>query len=204
MSFPVELTSVLSGASKGQLSSWRKPTRPLLVPEIATRPKVLYSFRDVLALRTLVYLRKEVPLQRIRKAFDSLHAWDLTDHPSRYRLTTDGETIFLVDEDGATDLVWSPGQKVLAEIGDVFKPFNNRQGNAVVDFLNPRPRLSVRATRMGGWPTVAGTRVPYDTVANLVAGGDISYSEVSRHFPTVAPEDVPDAVSFDDQVRAAK
>lgn len=203
MTFPVELTSVLSGASIGQLRSWRRPPNPLLIPEVALRPRALYSFRDILALRTVVYLRKEVPLQRIRKAYNSLQAFDLTEHPSRYRLTTDGNSVFLVENGSATDLVKNPGQQVLAEVGDIFKPFGNLQGVQVVDFLHPRPRLSVRASRMGGWPTIEGTRVPYDTIADLVAGGDVPPAEVGRYFPTVNPADVPDAVSFADQVKAA-
>ncbi|MFC9555537.1 DUF433 domain-containing protein [Rhodococcus sp. NPDC056960] len=200
MSFPVELTSILTGASMRQLSDWRKPPNPLVAPEVALRPRVLYSFRDVVALRTLVKLRAEVPLQRIRRAFQSLQKMDLTDHPSRYTLVTDGSSVFLVEGNEATDLVVAPGQRVIASLDDVFKPFTNWKGEGVVDFLHPRPRLEVRETRMGGWPTIRGTRVPYDTVANLVRGGDIPADAVGEYFPTVAPVDVGDAVSFDEQV----
>lgn len=149
-------------------------------------------------------LRTKVPLQRIRKAFKSLQDLDLTEHPSRYTLTSDGVSVFLVEGNEATDLVLAPGQKVLATLDDVFKPFNNRQGRLVVDFLNPRPRLEVREGRMGGWPTIKGTRVPYNTVANLVAGGDIPADAVSEYYPTVDVRDVRDAVKFDEMVRSAR
>jgi len=55
---------------------------------------VSYSFRDVVALRTFVYLRsREVPLQRVRKAVRSLRDMGATEHLSSYQL---------VLEDGVT------------------------------------------------------------------------------------------------------
>lgn len=201
MAFPVELAVVLSGATRSQLATWRREPA-LLIPEVAQRPKALYSFRDVVALRTMVYLRREVPLQRIRTAFRSLDELDLTEHPSNYQLTSDGDSVFLVDETGATDLVRRPGQQVIANLGEVFEPFRNFKGARVVNFIHPRKRLDVQEGRIGGWPTIGGTRVPYDTIANLVAGGEVGYDEVSEYFPTVSADDVEDAVDFDKEVSA--
>ncbi|WP_239654746.1 MULTISPECIES: DUF433 domain-containing protein [unclassified Rhodococcus (in: high G+C Gram-positive bacteria)] len=129
---------------------------------------------------------------------------DLTDHPSRYTLTTDGTSVFLLEGDRATDLVMSPQQQVLVSLDDVFKPFKNWKGEQVVDFLNPRPRLEVRETRMGGWPTIRGTRVAYGTIANLVKDGDVPAEFVGEYFPTVRPSDVADAVDFDRQVESVR
>ncbi|UCZ89848.1 DUF433 domain-containing protein [Gordonia sp. WA4-43] len=205
MAFPVDLTVTLTGATTAQLSSWRGGKTPLLVPEVARRPRALYSFRDLVALRTVVYLRSEIPLQRVRKAFQALQEMDLTDHPSRYQLWTDGVSVFLLlDEDISMDLVHRRGQQMLAGLGDVFAPFRNFRDQEVVDFLHPRHRLEVRERRLGGWPTVAGTRVPFDVVADLVTDGDVSPEEVSDFYPTVSPADVPDAVSFAEQVRSAR
>jgi len=65
------LAAVLSGASEGQLRYWRQShgdVPPLLTPEHGTRPRALYSYRDVLVARMFAYLRAEVSLQMIRKA----------------------------------------------------------------------------------------------------------------------------------------
>jgi DNA-binding transcriptional MerR regulator len=80
-SFPVDLTSVLTGASVGQLRYWRRKNR-LLVPELYARP-ALYSFRDLLALRTVVRLRRTHSLRAIRTAFGNLREFDLTEHTPR-------------------------------------------------------------------------------------------------------------------------
>jgi uncharacterized protein (DUF433 family) len=204
MAFPPELTSVLTGASVGQLTNWRRGNR-LLVPEVSAVRPILYSFRDLVALRTFVRLRADVPLQRIRKALRSLDAMDLTDHPSRYHLVTDSGSVFLVeaDESRATDLVKVPGQTVLLTLEDAFAPFENLQRRRVVDFRHPRAHLSVREQRVGGWPTIDGTRVPYDEVARLVAGG-ISPEDVSRFYPTVSAAGALDAVSFSEEVARAR
>lgn len=196
VSFPVDLASVLSGASVPQLYNWRRTD--LLRPEAQDNP-VLYSFRDVVALRVFVKLRSEVPLQRVRKAMNRLKEWDLAEHPSAYRLLTDGDSIFLVEEDRAVDLVRKPGQRMLLTLEDAFAPFENLQGRHVVDFRRPRPQLEVREQRLGGWPTVADTRVPYDTVAKLVMGG-VDPAAVTRFYPAVSAQAARDAADFHQEV----
>lgn len=68
MSFPGDLTAALTGATMSQLASWRQGRPPILAPEYGNKPSALYSFRDVVALRTVVKLRSDVSLQKIRKA----------------------------------------------------------------------------------------------------------------------------------------
>ncbi|MFJ4208803.1 DUF433 domain-containing protein [Paenarthrobacter sp. NPDC089675] len=202
MAFPSELASVLSGASMSQLIHWRA-TPALLVPEVASRPRALYSFRDIVALRTFVRLRSELPLQRIRTALSTLQNYDLTDHPSSYKLITERKTIFLVDEDGsdAVDLVERRGQTLLLSMAHVFAPFTNMQGQDVVDFRQPRANIEVRERRMGGWPTIAGTRVRYDTVALLLEDGSVSAEDAHFFYPQVTRQAALDAVDFDSSVR---
>lgn len=201
MSFPVDLTAALTGASVSQLQRWR--STDLLRPEEQTRPSVLYSFRDVVALRTFVRLRSETSLQKIRKALTGLRDLDLTEHPSRYQLHTDGDSVFLVEGEQAVDLVQRPGQRVLLSLSDVFAAFQTRQGRQVTDFRHPRPLLSVREARVGGWPTIARTRVGYDSVAKLVLGG-VEPAEVKRFYSSVTAEAARDAVDFYQEVHRTR
>ena len=68
--YTTRLTAALSGATPRQLAYWRLDSGrgPLLLPEFGTSPRALYSFRDVIALRICVRLRKETSLQRVRRA----------------------------------------------------------------------------------------------------------------------------------------
>jgi uncharacterized protein (DUF433 family) len=202
-SFPVDLTSVLTGASVGQLGYWRRGNH-LLVPEISSRP-ALYSFRDLLALRTVVNLRRTHSLQAIRTAFSSLREFDLTEHPSQYQLVAHGKSIVLIQEgQEAIDLVKSPGSYLLATMDDIFAQFETKTGRRVVDFRAPRPHLEVRERRLGGWPTAENTRVPFDSIAALMATGEVSASQVQHYYPSVTAEAAMDAVSFADEVAGAR
>lgn len=198
MSFPVELTAVLTGASIGQLRRWNRDG--LVVPEVNANRPMLYSFRDLVALRSVCFLRSEVSLQKIKRAFNNLPDHELMDHPSTYRFATDGRTVVVWTENRFMDLVENPGQFDLLTIDHVYRSFTNLQQRKVVDFEFPRKHLQVNPHRMGGWPTVRGTRVPYDAIADLVADGDISADEVPEYFPTVPPSAVADAVSFQQEV----
>jgi uncharacterized protein (DUF433 family)/DNA-binding transcriptional MerR regulator len=201
VTFPAELTAVLSGATPSQLQRWR--STDLLRPEVQARPKVLYSFRDVVALRTFVRLRADVPLQRIRKALTGLKTLDLTDHPSRYQLHTDGDSVFFVEDDHAVDLVRRPGQQVLLSLADVFAAFTTRQGREVADFRHPRPLLEVRETKVGGWPTIKHTRVGFDSVAKLVLGG-VAPEDVSRFYSAVSAAAAREAVDYYEEVQGMR
>ncbi|MDX3656249.1 DUF433 domain-containing protein [Lentzea sp. NPDC034063] len=197
MAFPSALASILTGASPSQLANWRQHPA-LLVPEIQTSPRALYSFQDLVALRTFVHLRKEVPLQRIRKALAGLRELDLTEHPSRYQFTTDGESVFLVENGVAVDLV-RKGQIVITSLENVYGPFINLQGHEVVDFQRPRPLLRVDVARLGGWPTIDGTRVAFDSVASLVEGG-LPPERVANYYPRVGREAALDALSLQESI----
>lgn len=193
--FPTELTAVLTGASRRQLRRWK--ATGLLVPEVAVKPRLLYSFRNVVALRTVVRLRSETSLQKVRRAFATMPALDFTDHPAKYRFGTDGRTIVVADNDGNTiDLVRNPGQYELLSLADIFKPFLTNRGDNVVDFLHPRERLEVHAGRMGGRPTIVETRIPYDTIAALMASGEVTPDDVSYYYPGVDPDAARDALDF--------
>lgn len=200
MAFPADLTSVLTGASVGQLQHWR--STDLLRPEFGTQPAAVYSFRDLVALRMFVRMRQRISLQLIRKAVGQLQAFDLTDHPSQYRLHTDGKSVYFEEEGRSVDLVRKPGQRLLLNLEDVFAPFENLQGAEVVDFRRPKPHLEVREGRLGGWPTVENTRVGFDSVAKLLVGDEVAPEDVCRFYPSVTPEGARDAKELYDMVEA--
>jgi uncharacterized protein (DUF433 family) len=195
MAFPVATASVLSGASTSQLHNWRRTG--LLSPEVESdAPPFIYSFRDIVALRTVVKLRRDKSLQKIRKAFKNAGDIDLTEHPAEWNLVDVGASIFLVRQGGnAVDVLANPGQTTLANLGDIMGPFMTERGE-VVDLLRPRQHLQVREQKLGGWPTIEGTRVPFDVVADLIADGTITADDVPRYYPSVSPEAALDALDF--------
>ena len=201
MAFPSNITAVMTGASTGQLSRWRQSG--LLMPEENLRP-ALYSFRDLVALRTIVRLRAVTSLQKVRKAFANLDVFDLTEHPSNYKFAAvDGSIVMQTPDGQVLDLVKQPGQEMLLTFEDVFKQFTNMQGKKVKDFRHPRKHLEVNPRRMGGLPTITGTRVPYDEIVRAIDGKDITAKNIADYYPGVDRLAVRDAFSFDKEVRAA-
>ncbi|WP_237535248.1 DUF433 domain-containing protein [Streptomyces sp. SID3343] len=197
MAYSTRMAAALSGATAGQIRHWRYDTShgPVLVPELASRPRALYSFRDVLALRAVVYLRREVSLQKVRTALGTLRGFGELEHLSSYSLATEGDTIVLVTERGGIDLVKKPGQVLLATMAEILEPFSTRPGVVVPRLFQPRRHLTVDPRTQGGVPVIAGTRVPYDVVAELVEDG-ITPDRVADYYPAVGPEAARDAVDF--------
>lgn len=198
MSYSPKLAAALSGATVRQLAHWRRPGpdgRPVLVPELSAERPVLYSFRDVVALRTCVRLRQEASLQKIRRALDSLRGdLGLRDHLSEYRLVADGSSIYLADSDHAIDLLRQKGNVVIHEFVDVLRPFYV-QGRQIPDLLNPRAHVEVDPAIRGGEPVITGTRIPYEDVAALMRDG-VAAEDVRDFFPHVTADAARDAYDF--------
>ena len=198
VAYPVKMAAALSGATVNQLRHWRSArTGPLLVPEIATTPKVLYSFKDVLALRTCVRLREDASLQKIRAAIQNLRDLGEADHLASYRLVSDKRgNVQLVSEDEIVNLGSKPGQlQVVAVISEVIESFAVRAGVLVPPLLRPRPHLAVDPETQGGTPVIADTRVPYDAVAGLMRDG-VPADRIADYYPSVTAEAAEEALDF--------
>lgn len=198
MAFPVLLASKMSGASIGQLAYWR--SSGVLKPELeSSKPPLLYSFRDIVALRTVAWLRSDHSLQSVRKALATLPELDLAEHPAKYKLVKLGKSIGVVADDDPTraiDLVKEPGQITLGTLQDVFAEFETHGHRRVDSLIHPREGVEVNPAKLGGWPTIVGTRVPYDVVAALIGDGTISPNDVVLYYPGVSAQAARDALDY--------
>jgi uncharacterized protein (DUF433 family)/DNA-binding transcriptional MerR regulator len=209
VAFPVPIASVLTGATIRQLAYWRKHTgsaEPLLVPEGKRDGRFLYSWTDVVALRSIVYLRQEKSLPRIRRAVARLRQLEAKEwtHLARYSLIATQATIIVQTPDGELlDLEEQPGT-VLQEVlmRDVLGPFETRSGRTVPALERPRPQITVDPEVLGGYPVISGSRVPFDLVAHL-AEDQLGPDEIAAIYPSVDPEAISDATAFAAQVAAA-
>jgi uncharacterized protein (DUF433 family)/DNA-binding transcriptional MerR regulator len=177
----------------------------LLIPAGRRSGRYLYSWADVVALRSIVYLRQEKSLPRIRRAVDKLRQLEAEEwtHLSAYRLISTEKTIVVKTPSGQLlDLEQQPGT-VLDEVlmGDVLAPFETSTGRRVPALKRPRPLIAVDPAVLGGYPVIAGTRVPFDVVARL-AQDDLKPREITAIYPSVDPEAIHDATKFAEQVAA--
>lgn len=200
MSYKPVVAAALSGASLRQLSYWRSAQSseaPLLSPALhRPRGRVSYSFQDVVALRTFVYLRSFVPLQRVRRAVRSLREMGETEHLSSYRLVALGrDVVWRVSEDEAVDLTRHPGQQVIVGMADILDAFPAPGGGEVVPLYHPEPGVSIDPGVRGGYPVIEGTRVPFDVVAALLDDG-IAAEDVAQFYPGVEADAARGALAF--------
>jgi uncharacterized protein (DUF433 family) len=209
MAYPVPLAVALSGATVDQLAYWRRQTPshpPLLEPAAERSGRYLYSWADVVALRSIVYLRQWKSLPRIRGATQTLRGLEAGDwkHLSQYKLLRTGDSIVVVTPGGdIVDVDARPGT-ILEEVlmRDVLGSFQREDGRCISSLPMPRPKLSVHPSVLGGYPVVAGTRVPYDLVAGLAEDG-YDEAEIIEMYPSVKSDDVADAREFAKEVAAA-
>jgi len=204
MSYTPDIAAALSGASLRQLSYWRRGPRALVRPEQAkARGRVFYSYQDVVALRTTIYLRgRNVPLQRIRKAVQALRAMGETGHLSAYRLVAIGkDVVWRESSEDAVALTGQPGQKVIAEMVDILAAFRDRDDNEIAPLNRPAPGLNVDREVRAGYPVIEGTRVPYDLVASLLADG-VDPARIREIYPSVSADAAAGALVFARRVGA--
>lgn len=186
--YPITLAAALSGASVAQLRYWRR-SPVLFTPEITIGNRSLYTFRDVIALRTVVHLRDQdgKSLQGIRRAIGTLRDLGETDHLSEYKLVSVGDTIVhAVDEQTATDLLKRPGNAVVAELVDVLGSFQGHVAE-VLPLRRPIRGIMINPDVRSGYPVIEDTRVAYDQVAGLLDDG-VPEEEIAFFYPSVTAE----------------
>jgi uncharacterized protein (DUF433 family) len=199
VAYPTNMTAALTGATVSQLQRWRsRQSGFLLVPELQSAPRALYSFCDILALRTCVRLREFAALQKIRSAVGNHRELGDRSHLASYTIVADSAgDVQLLTSAEAINLSKPTEQKWLfaLEMARVVEPFASRPGVLVPDLFRLRPRVVLDPEVQGGFPVITGTRVPYDLVAGLVADG-IPAEEIAEYYPTVSAEDAHDALDF--------
>lgn len=203
MTYDLKTASVLSGLTVNQLRDWAADGT--LEPEYSYDKTHQYSFRDLIAARTLGLLRSEFSAQAIKKAIKTLRSFDLTDHLAEYKIGHDGKVIVLEDRetDQILNLSKQNGQYRIFKLSEIWGSFTNFNGETVPPLEHPRPGITVNPERLGGWPTVGNSRIGYDLIANLVDGTTVTIEDIKHFYPTVSTSQAEDAIDLYKQVRAA-
>lgn len=118
--YSTKLVSKVTGASLRQMEYWDRTglVKPSVQPAVGKGIPRLYSFTDILQIKTVATLREEgISLQRIRRciAYLKAHLAEIETPLAELRLLTDGETIFVLTDDPKVvvdtlrkgQLVWS-------------------------------------------------------------------------------------------------
>jgi DNA-binding transcriptional MerR regulator len=192
--FSEEQVERMTGLSKGRLRYWAQTDffRPSFVEENPRLPfSRFYSFKDVVALRTLEILRvrHSVPLQQLRKVAAKLSHLQDSLWTQTKLFVVNKEVCFVNPETSLPESVLD-GQRVFdVLLGQVIQDTHAD----VVAFGKRRPGTAGQLTRSrnvirNAW-VVAGTRVPVSAIKRLHEDG-FTARQIIGEYPDLTIEDV--------------
>jgi DNA-binding transcriptional MerR regulator len=206
MAFTAEHVSRLTGLSERRLRYWDQ--RGLFAPTYAEpnrrRPySRIYSFRDVVGLRTLALLRDRhgVSLQRLRE----LGEWLVRhyDTPwSSLRFYVDGKDVFFVDPESGAILATRPlGQAAIPfrmeEVARQTEEDANRLRERRPDQLG---KIEQHRYVLHNAPVLAGTRIPTKAVWDFHRAG-YDTTAIIAEYPRLTKADVRAAIAYEERLR---
>jgi uncharacterized protein (DUF433 family) len=203
LAFTAEHVARLTGLTKRQLGYWDATGffAPTLVDDHRGRAfGRIYSFRDVVGLRTISLLRKthRIPLQELRRVGE----WLRREHDTPWaslRFGLAGRKVVFADPraGGRPTEPKGRGQTVLPI---ALLPIANDMTSAAEKLRERGPEQLGRIIRNrfvvhNAW-VVAGTRIPTQAIWNFHAAG-FNTDAIIREYPRLSPRDVQAAVKFE-------
>lgn len=205
--YNAERAAALSGVPKSTVHYWARHGH--LEPSVATRPR-LWSFTDLLALRTIYWLRqtkkafdREVPatsmpkVQRALKRIQHLELDLFEDEHAIVAVTLSGEVVIntrslpahLVD-----------GQYLQPEVVDILGPFEGWEGAKGPDLRRPRPTLRIVPQRISGAPHIDGTRLQTQAIYALKVRG-FTVEQMARLYPFASLDSLNESIALEQQLQ---
>ena len=200
--FTAEHVCKLTGLSPRQLGYWDQTEffSPTLLHEHSRRAfGRIYSFRDLVGLRTIGILRKvhQIPLQELRH----VGAWLLSQHEtpwSSLSFALKGRKV--VFHDPVSHSIVEPrgaGQEVLPI---ALEPIANEMRDAAARLRDRQTEQFGQISRNryvvhNAW-VIAGTRIPTSAVWNFHQAG-YSTDAIIREYPRLTPADIVAAIDFE-------
>jgi uncharacterized protein (DUF433 family) len=195
--YTAERASALSGVPRSTVHYWAR--QEILVPSVSESKVKLWSYTDLMGLRTIYWLRKrklgadgrDVPpttMKAVRRALRMLRAeldldlWTEDGGPS-VRVDPSGEIFVMTEDAGATGLA---GHRPLdPDVFDLIAPFTTPVTSAP-HLVKPREHLRIVPGKLSGSPHIERTRVETIAVAALAERGFDS-AMIEDLYPSVRP-----------------
>jgi len=202
--------AALSGVPKSTIYYWAR--KGPLVPSVSDRP-LLWSYTDLLALRTIYWLRhpkkaydREIPatsMGKVRRALAALRDLDLDlfeegERPPVVAVTLDGDIVVNVDAlplQRAED-----GQYLQRDLVDLVGPFEGLEGMRGPDLFWPRETIQILPRKISGAPHVAGTRLPTLSVYAL-AKRNFGVERIAKIYPFIDPKALSESIDLEEQLQ---
>jgi uncharacterized protein (DUF433 family) len=190
--YTIEHVRRLTGLSRRQIRYWDRTEffSPTVVAVGRSAFRSLYTFRDVVGLRTIACLRQRLPLQELRR----VGAWLRQHHNdpwSSLRLGLAGRTIVYFDTVASNFREAKRGEQEvfhvsIAEIADSVREDAARLRERTAEQIGKLERN--RNVVHNAW-VVAGTRIPVRAIVDLHGAG-LTADEIVAEYPRLTRDDV--------------
>jgi uncharacterized protein (DUF433 family) len=208
--YPADRAAALSGVPKSTVHYWAR--KEILVPSISDVRVKLWSYSDLMSLRTIAWLRatktapdgQDVPataMRAVRRALKELGKVDLDlwleDAGPSVAVDRRGEIVLdLRDHPRHAD-----GQQLLdADRFQLLRPFEITRELRGPDLVTPRPRLRIVPGKLSGAPHVHRTRIETEALAALARRG-MADERIVLLYPAIDKVDVSDALDLERQLQ---
>src|SRR4029077_2601727 len=189
--YTAERAAALSGVPKSTVHHWARER--LLVPSISPQRVKLWSYIDLMGLRTIYWLRHPKPapdgtaippspMSKVREALAELARIDLglwdDEHGHLVRVNREGE--LHVGPPGESRPLES---QLRLETLDLIEPFESEEGIRGPNLFAPRPRLRIIPGKLAGAPPLQRTGLEPEALAALARRG-VSSENVYKLYPS--------------------
>jgi uncharacterized protein (DUF433 family) len=205
--YTADRAAALSGVPKSTLYDWARKGH--LCPEVSLKPH-LWSYKDLLALRTIYWLRqpkkaferdiRPTSMRKVQRALKQIRelSLDLFDSAERpiVAVTLNGDIV--LDKE-ALPLQLVEGQYLDRELIDIVGPFEGLEGTHGPSLTHPRSNVRIAPGKISGAPHITGTRLPTQSIYTLKQRG-FTVDKLTQLYPFASREALFDSIDLEEQL----
>lgn len=207
--YPADRAAALSGVPLSTVHYWAR--QEILMPSISPTRIKLWSYADLMGLRTIYWLRhpktageRQVPatsMPLVRRALKSLNELDLElwteESGPSVAVDRSGDIVMIRKERNPETL---DGQGIMeSDELDLLDPFQTLEGSKGPDLYSPRPHLRIVPGKLGGSPHAQRTRVETQALAALARRG-LTEDKIYQLYPSLEHAVIDEALDLESQL----
>lgn len=205
--YTADRAAALSGVPKSTVHYWAR--HEYLVPSVSAERTKLWSFADLMGLRTIYWLRQpkradglgipRTTMRAVKRALERLRTLDLglfEGDRITVAVTRAGEVVV---NDPSVPLHAVDGQLLDKEMIDLILPFETEEGTFGPNLSRPRESIRIMPRKLSGSPHVAGTRIETSALYALYLRG-FQEEKIRLLYPVLSREALSEAVDLENQL----
>ena len=208
--YTAERAAALSGVPRSTVHYWA--VKRYLVPSVSEERVKLWSYADLLGLRTIYWLRRPkrardgyeirpTAMRAVRHALQKLRDLDLDLFElGRPSIAVDRAGEVYITPPGAAPRTPN-GQVVSAEVIDLIAPFSSLEGGRGPDLREPSTFVRILPRKLSGEPHVVDTRIETQALYALECR-EFSMDKIARLYPVLDQAAIEDALRVERQLSA--